>query len=325
MNERLAFDDQVVIVTGAGRGLGRSHAMLLASRGANVVVNDLGGGPRGEGATSDRQAAREVVDEITAAGGSAVANTDDIVTDASAVVATALDRWGRVDALINNAGVVDIGRFPNRSLEDFERMFRVHALGTVNMTRAAWPHLALRGGRVVNTTSGAVVGLPAHSDYATAKGGVLAFTRVAAIDGRYDGVRVNAVMPMALTRLFHAAGGQPDSAEESMMGEFMPPELVSPTVVWLAHESVSCTGQVFETAGGYASRMMIAFGTARGAHTPEEVAANAGAWLADEPRCVPVDLAEQIIERIELLTGEGGAAGAFDAISRQSPSTDSAA
>jgi NAD(P)-dependent dehydrogenase (short-subunit alcohol dehydrogenase family) len=304
----LRFDGEVVVVTGAGRGLGRSHAVLLASRGARVVVNDLGCGPLDSSGPVEAGVAQAVVDEIGRAGGEAIASDGDVTSDADAIVAAALDTWGRVDVVVNNAGVVGAGHFPTRDRVHFDAMLRVHALGTVNMTRAAWPHLARVGGRVVNTTSGAVVGLPEQTDYAAAKGAVLAFTRAAAIDGRRDGVRVNAVMPVAQTRMWTATQHEYDDTavtDTSEMARAFPPEAVSPIVLWLAHGSVPFTGEVFEAAGGYASRMVLAFGTPVRATSAEDLANQSAALFAeDESLTVPADLGELIAVRLRALRAE---------------------
>jgi NAD(P)-dependent dehydrogenase (short-subunit alcohol dehydrogenase family) len=183
----------------------------------------------------------------------------------------------------------------------FEAMFRVHALGTVNMTRAAWPHLAAAGGRVVNTTSGAVVGLPEQTDYATAKGAVLGFTRSVAIDGVADGIRVNAVMPVAETRMWGATQHEYDDTavtDTSAMGAALQPDRISPVVAWLAHESVPCTGQVFEAAGGYASRLSLAFGPAVAGRAPEDYAEQYDTMAGTDALTVPADLNDVIGARL---------------------------
>jgi NAD(P)-dependent dehydrogenase (short-subunit alcohol dehydrogenase family) len=303
----LRFDGEVVIVTGAGRGLGRSHALLMAGRGARVVVNDLGCGPLDTAGGVEPGIAEAVASEIRERGGEAIASDGDVATDAGAIVAAAVDTWGRLDALVNNAGIVGAGHFPTRDPAIFETMFRVHALGTVNMTRAAWPHLAGTQGRIVNTTSGAVIGLPEQTDYAAAKGAVLGFTRAVAIDGRSNGIRVNAVMPVAETRMWGATQHEYDDTavtDTSAMGAALPPEGVSPVVAWLAHDSVPCTGQVFEAAGGHASRLALAFGTAVAGSTPEEYAAQYQILADTEALTVPADLNEVIGARLGAITKE---------------------
>ena len=306
MPSDIRFDGQVVIVTGAGRGLGGSHAIEFARRGASVLVNDLGGGPLGSEGTADRSVAEAVAAEIRSSGGRAVASTADIVTGADEVVGRAVDEWGRVDAVVNNAGIVGFGRFTERPPAMFDTMFRVHALGTVNLTRAAWPHLAAVGGRVVNTTSGAVVGLPEQTDYATAKGAVLGFTRTAAIDGAQDGIRVNAVMPVAQTRMWTV---DHDESEVEAMGVVLPPTAVSPVVVWLAHESVACTGQVFEAAGGYASRMALAFGAPVRGAAAEDFAAQSDALLRTDHLQEFTHLDQLLAGRLAAIAGVAEADG----------------
>ena len=173
----LRFDDRVAIVTGAGGGLGRAHAMLLAERGAHVVVNDLG--PPRQGGEGDPSVAAAVVAEITPAGGSAVASADSVADPdgAAGIVQQALDTWGRLDIVVNNAGITGQGVFAPPEI--WERVVATHLLGTANVLRAAFPVMEAAGyGRIVNTSSSSVLGTPGGGDYAAAKGGVLALSRV---------------------------------------------------------------------------------------------------------------------------------------------------
>jgi NAD(P)-dependent dehydrogenase (short-subunit alcohol dehydrogenase family) len=257
----LRFEGRSVIVTGAGRGIGRCHAVLLASRGARVVVADLGGKLDGSG--SSTAPADEVVKEIRAAGGQAVACYASVTDEAGAasIVRTALDAFGRVDVLVNNAGIADPDSFEDLSIERFRRMVDVHYLGTVNVTKAAYPHLVAGGyGRIVNTCSEAAFGsVPKATSYGSAKGGIYGFTRSLALDSVRHGVRVNAVVPRANTRL----SGPPvlahtyDQPENLFVGALdrFAPELVSPAVAFLAHESCELNGELLLCGGGQVMRI----------------------------------------------------------------------
>lgn len=251
----LRFDGQVAIVTGAGGqepSLGRSHAKLLAERGAKVVVNDLGVGPDGRGGA--RANAEEVVEEIRAAGGEAVADLHSVAEQASAtqVVQTALDTWGRLDILVNNAGVAFLTSFDVISDADIQKLIDVHLMGTLWMCRAAWPHMTDAGyGRIVNTTSGAMFGLANLSIYGAAKGGIFGLTRGLAVEGLPRGIKVNALGPAANTiATIHL---NEKSSFTTMMEEHFPTRLVSPAVAYLAHESCELAGSNLEAGAGNVS------------------------------------------------------------------------
>ncbi|MGW4159674.1 SDR family oxidoreductase [Streptomyces sp. NPDC004788] len=246
-------DERVVIVTGAGRGLGRAHALAFAAEGARVVVNDLGvglDGSPGAGAAADSPAAR-VVEEIRAAGGEAVAHGGDIATaeGAASLVRTALEAYGRLDTLVNNAGFLRDRMLVNLGEDDFDAVMRVHVKGhflPLKHAAAYWRTEAKAGhpvaARVVNTTSGAgLLGSVGQGNYAAAKAGIVGLTLVAAAEmGRY-GVQVNAIAPAARTRM----------TEQTFAGLAAPPEDVSPLVVWLGSAaSAGVTGRVFEAEGG---------------------------------------------------------------------------
>jgi NAD(P)-dependent dehydrogenase (short-subunit alcohol dehydrogenase family) len=241
------FDGRVAIVTGAGGrpSLGRSYAQLLAERGAKVVVNDLGVGPDGKG--RERAHADAVAAEINAAGGEAIADTNSVSEEESAraVVQTALDAWGRVDILINNAGVCVLAEFDEVTSRDIRRMVDVHVYGNIWMSRAVWPHMKQAGyGRIVNATSGALIGSRYVTVYGAAKGAVLSLTRGLAIEGSDDGIKVNTLGPAALTiALSHLS--QPE-----VVAQAPPAELVAPVVAYLAHEECPVTGGYFESSGG---------------------------------------------------------------------------
>jgi NAD(P)-dependent dehydrogenase (short-subunit alcohol dehydrogenase family) len=280
--DELRFDGRSAIVTGAGRGVGRCHALLLASRGAKVVVADLGGALEGGG--SSAAPAEEVVAEIQAAGGEAVACHASVAEEAGAesIVQTALDAFGRIDVVVNNAGIANPESFEDDTPDQFRRMMEVHYLGTVHVTRAAWPHLVDAGyGRIVNTTSVAVLGfVPKATSYAGGKGAVLGFTRALALQGPPHGIRVNAVVPRAQTRLsapevMAKTYDVPVETFDSGSMDQYAPELVSPAAVFLAHESCTLDGALLVSGGGQVMR--IAFvcneGITNPDMTPEDVAA----------------------------------------------------
>ena len=265
---RLRFDDRVAVITGAGRGLGRAYARLLASRGAKVVVNDPGGSLAGEGA--DAGPADRVVDEISADGGEAVACTASVTTPdgGEAIVRTALERYGRIDILIHNAGNVRRGSLKEMSYEDFDAVLDVHLRGAFNVVRPAFPVMCDAGyGRIVLTSSiGGLYGNHHVANYAAAKAGVLGLSNVAALEGASDGVTCNVIVPAAVTRM---AAGIDTSAYPPM-----DPELVAPVVGWLAHESCSVSGEMFIALAGRVARVVIAEspGVHRPAWTVEDVA-----------------------------------------------------
>ncbi|HTY30800.1 SDR family NAD(P)-dependent oxidoreductase [Mycobacterium sp.] len=263
----LRFDGHVAVITGAGRGLGRCYALLLASRGAKVVVNDPGGGLTGDG--TDAGPAGEVVREIVTAGGQAVASTDSVATAAGgkAIIDTALDAYGRVDILIHNAGIVRRASLKEMSYQDFDAVLDVHLRGAFHVLRPAFPVMCDAGyGRIVLTSSiGGLYGNHNVANYAAAKAGVIGLSNVAALEGAAEGVACNVIVPAALTRM---AAGIDTSAYPPM-----DPELVAPAVGWLAHESCSVTGEVFIALAGRVARAVIAEspGVHRPAWTVEDV------------------------------------------------------
>ncbi|MET0739919.1 MAG: SDR family NAD(P)-dependent oxidoreductase [Acidimicrobiales bacterium] len=249
MNEH-RFDGRVAVVTGAGRGIGRAHALLLAERGASVVVNDLGGSMEGEGA--DVGPAVAVAEEIAAAGGAAVADGSDVSTPdgGQALIDAAVEQFGRLDVLVNNAGIMRWAGLPEVDTVDLERHLAVHVGGSFNTTRAAWPHLVDQGyGRIVMTTSAGFFGLPKNLAYATAKGGVIGLTRSLSTAGARHGIKVNLIAPAAVTRM---AGPATDETPP------MPPEHVAPMVAFLAHEDCPVTGEIYAAGAGRFARIFIA-------------------------------------------------------------------
>ncbi|WP_327712224.1 SDR family oxidoreductase [Streptomyces sp. NBC_00464] len=250
---------RVAVVTGAGRGLGRAHALALAAEGAKVVVNDLGVGLDGSG--SGTGPAQQVVKEIRAAGGEAVAHNGDIATSegAASLVAVALDSFGRLDTLVNNAGFLRDRMLVNLDEDDWDAVMRVHLKGhflPLKHAAAHWRAEAKAGrtpaARVVNTSSGAgLLGSVGQGNYAAAKAGIVGLTLVAAAEmGRY-GVQVNAIAPAARTRMTEATFAETMAAPGEGAFDAMAPENVSPLVVWLGSAaSAGVSGRVFETEAG---------------------------------------------------------------------------
>jgi NAD(P)-dependent dehydrogenase (short-subunit alcohol dehydrogenase family) len=248
----LNFSGRVAVVTGAGRGLGREYALLLASRGAKVVVNDVGGSLTGDGV--DDGPAHQVAAEITAAGGEAVASTDSVATAAGgeSIIATALDHYGRIDALIHNAGNVRRSPLKEMSYEDFDAVLDVHLRGAFHVVRPAFPLMCAAGyGRIVLTSSiGGLYGNHGVANYAAAKAGIIGLTNVVALEGAAEGVLCNAIIPGAVTRMAEGI----DTAAYPPMD----PGLVAPTVGYLVHEACSVTGELYVAIAGRVARAFIA-------------------------------------------------------------------
>ncbi|MEE2056492.1 SDR family NAD(P)-dependent oxidoreductase [Rhodococcus artemisiae] len=248
----LRFDDRVAAITGAGRGLGRDYALLLASLGAKVVVNDPGAAING--ANVDSGPAEDVVQEIRATGGEAVACVESVATaeGGRAIVQAALDSYGRIDILIHNAGNNRYASLSEMSYEDFDAVLDVHLRGAFHVVRPAFPLMCDAGyGRIVLTSSiGGIYGNANVANYAASKAGMIGLSNVAAIEGADHGVRSNVIVPAALTRLAEGL----DTSAYPPMG----PELAAPVVGWLAHESCSVTGEMFAAIAGRVARVYIA-------------------------------------------------------------------
>jgi NAD(P)-dependent dehydrogenase (short-subunit alcohol dehydrogenase family) len=253
------FDGRVVVVTGAGGedpSLGRSHAVLLASLGAKVVVNDYGVGPDGRGTL--RANAERVAEEIRDLGGEAIADTHSVADEhaAKAVIQTAIDKWGRIDGLINNASVVHLADFDAFSARDIQVQIDVHLMGTIWMCRAAWPHMKRAGyGRIVNTASNGVFGGHHVAIYGAAKGGIFSLSKNLAADGAALGIKVNTLAPGAATKAF--AIHLEDDAFVQDLKDTASPDLVSPAAAYLAHEDCPVTGRFFMAAGGAMSEYVF--------------------------------------------------------------------
>lgn len=284
---QVRFDDQVAIVTGAGGGLGRAHAILLASRGARVVVNDLGGALDGRG--SSEAAAQKVVDEILSAGGEAVPSFDGVDTaeGGANIVKTALDAFGRIDIVVNNAGILRDVSFHKMTVDDWEAVLRVHLDGTFHVTRAAWPHMREAGyGRIVNTTSAAgLYGNFGQANYGAAKLGIVGLTKALAQEGAKKNIKVNAIAPVARSRMTETI------FDEATLSQ-LEPSLVSPVVAHLVSRACSDSGQIYAVGGGYVSRVAVVEGAGAffpGAElTPEQVA-ESWATICDLSQARPFD------------------------------------
>ncbi|MGI8532336.1 MAG: SDR family NAD(P)-dependent oxidoreductase [Geodermatophilaceae bacterium] len=247
----MRFDGRVAIITGAGGGLGRSHALELARRGGAVLVNDLGGSVDGNGGSS---AAQRVVEEITALGGEAVANYDSVATPegGAAIVQAALDAFGQVDILVNNAGILRDKAFHKMDATMIDAVLDVHLKGALYVGQPAFRLMRERGyGRIISTTSASgLFGNFGQANYGAAKAGLAGLTRVLALEGGGHGIKVNAIAPIAATRM-----------TEDLLGELsarVSPESVSPLVAYLAHQDCAVNGNIYSVAGGRVARIFLA-------------------------------------------------------------------
>ncbi len=285
----LGFDGKVAIITGAGNGLGKQHALLLASRGALVVVNDLGGAVDGTGA--DVGAAQAVVDEITAAGGEAVADANSVATPegGAAIVQSAITAFGRIDIVVNNAGILRDKSFSNMNSELLDPVLDVHLRGAFHVTQPAWHHMREQHyGRIISTSSSSgLFGNFGQTNYGAAKMGLVGFTRVLAVEGAKYGITANVIAPLALTRMTEPLLGA--------LGAKVAPERVSPLIAYLAHESCEVTGRVFSVGGGRIAEVFIA--ETQGYHadelTPELVAENWDAITDRDGYVVPANSTDE--------------------------------
>ena len=286
----LGYDGKVAIITGAGGGLGRQHALLMASRGALVVVNDLGGAVDGSG--SDKGAAQKVVDEIISLGGEAVADTNSVSTPegGEAIVAGAVKAFGRVDIVINNAGILRDKSFHNMDPSLMNPVFDVHLKGAFHVTQPAFVLMREQGyGRIVSTSSAAgIFGNFRQTNYGAAKMGLVGFTRVLAVEGAKYNIKANAIAPLALTRMT-------ESLFSGAMAEKLQPGLISPIVAYLAHDECPVSGEVYSVGGGRVARVFIA--ETEGYHNPnltmEDVRDNFTQIRNEEGYKVPANIGEE--------------------------------
>jgi NAD(P)-dependent dehydrogenase (short-subunit alcohol dehydrogenase family) len=275
----MRFDGRVAVITGAGRGLGRSYALLLASLGAKVLVNDPGVAITGD--ASDEGPAASVVAEIEAAGGTALANLDSVATPegGAAIVQAAHEQWGRVDILIHNAGNVRYGSIREISMEDFQAVIDVHLMGAFHVVKAAHPLMCDAGyGRIVLTSSvGGLYGNDRCVNYGMSKSGMIGLAKIAALEGEQHGVKSNVIVPAAVTRM----------AEGLDISQYPPmePELVAPAVAWLCHEKCSMSGEMLAAIGGRVARVFIAEtpGVYQPSWTIDDVDARMPEIVAGEP------------------------------------------
>ena len=243
----IRFDDQVVIVTGSGNGLGKSHVLEFARRGARVVVNDLGGARDGSGGSSE--AAQAVVEEIVGSGGEAIANSANVAEydQVEAMVGQAIDKWGRVDVLVNNAGILRDKTFAKMDLANFQMVMDVHLKGSVNCTKAVWEHMRGRQyGRIVMTTSSTgLYGNFGQSNYGAAKMALIGLMNTLGLEGHKYGIKVNALSPIAATRMTE------DVIPEKLLG-LLQPEAVTPAVIFMCSEDAPSRRIIAAGAGGFA-------------------------------------------------------------------------
>ncbi|MDX2357605.1 SDR family oxidoreductase [Dietzia sp. PP-33] len=282
------FTNRVAIITGAGGGLGRAYALALAERGAKVVVNDLGGDVHGEGGTSSP--AQHVVDEIVATGGEAMVDGNDITDEAAvdALVSSVIDKWGRIDVLMNNAGILRDKSFAKMDTDDFRKVLEVHLMGSVNCTRAVWPHMAEAGyGRILMTTSSSgIYGNFGQANYAAAKSGLVGLMNVLAIEGAKKNIKVNAIAPTAATRMTE------DLLPQRVL-DIMGPETIAPGALFMVSEDAPTKTILGAGAGVFAVSQMV---ESRGVYLPDnartpEVVAERWNEIADVTDANPLESA----------------------------------
>jgi NAD(P)-dependent dehydrogenase (short-subunit alcohol dehydrogenase family) len=303
--KEIRFDGRVAVITGAGNGLGRSHAWFLASRGAKVVVNDLGGTVAGTGGS--RAVADAVVDEIKAAGGEAVANYDSVATEEGgrSIIKTALDAFGTVDILINNAGNVRDKTLAKMDLADFRALIDVHLMGAVYCTHAAWATMRAKNfGRVVMTSSAAgLYGNHGHTNYGAAKMSLIGFMNALKEEGRKHNITVHAIAPMALTRMTEAITAP-------KIAQLLKPEFVTAAVAWFCAPENEETGHIIEAGAGYYAKVEVR--EAQGVlfstetiPTPEQIRDRYGE-ICDMSQAAPYTNTSELMRRVFRLVAPKG-------------------
>jgi NAD(P)-dependent dehydrogenase (short-subunit alcohol dehydrogenase family) len=302
------FTNQVAIVTGGGRGLGRLYALELARRGASVIVNDLGGTMHGEG--SDARVADAVVDEIARAGGVAVASHDSVDSPegGEAIVRTAIDRFGRLDAVVSNAGIFNSVPFEDLSQADWRRMLSVHLDGGFYLSQPAYRAMTTAGyGRFVFiSSSGGMFGQPLEAHYAAAKAGLVGLANVIAIEGAQHGILANTVLPFGFSRMVTETVGDPKALEETGFLKVIQPELVVPIVAFLASRACELTHHNYSACAGRFSRVFVGLGEGWLAEpgsnpTADDVAAHLSEVSATVPFTVPGSIFEEVFAVCERL------------------------
>jgi len=302
------FTDQVAVVTGAGRGLGRLYALDLAKRGASVVVNDLGGSMHGDG--SDAAVAEQVVDEIQQAGGTAVASYESVDNPegGEAIVQTALDAFGRLDAVVSNAGIFNSIAFEDMTPTDWGRMLGVHLNGGFYLSHAAYRVMTEQkyGRFVFISSSGGMFGQPMESHYAAAKAGLVGLSNVISIEGAKHGIKSNTVLPFGFSRMVTETVGDPKALEAMGFMKVIKPELVVPMVTFLASRDCDLTHQNFSACGGRFARVFVGVGEGwladpESEPTADDVAAHLSEVTATEPFAVPGSIFEEVFAICERL------------------------
>jgi NAD(P)-dependent dehydrogenase (short-subunit alcohol dehydrogenase family) len=298
------FTEDVVIVTGGGRGLGRLYALDLARRGASIVVNDLGTSMDGHGA--NRRVADEVVEEIRAAGGIAVGSYDSVETPegGAAIVQNALDEFGRLDVVVSNAGIFQTVPFDELTVDDWQRMLRVHLDGAFNISQPAYRHMKSRGyGRFVFIASSAgLFGQPNSAHYAAAKAGTVGLANVIAIEGAEHGIRANCVLPFGYSRMVFETTGNRDEVEpDPGFLHAIEPELVVPIVVYLASRVCEITHQNISACAGRFARVFIGLADGwvagpTGNPTADDIAEHLGQIIATSPYTIPDSIFDEVFK-----------------------------
>jgi NAD(P)-dependent dehydrogenase (short-subunit alcohol dehydrogenase family) len=325
VSDELRFDGQVAVITGAGGGLGKQYALLLASRGARIVVNDTGGSVTGDG--SDVASAEAAAQEIRLLGGQAVADIHSVASPegGQAIIDTALRAWGRVDVVINNAGIVGDAPFEDMTAGRLEPLIDVHLKGAFYVTRPAWTVMRQRRyGRIVNTCSAAgILGSERMSNYGAAKTGLIGFTRVLAAEGAGHNIRVNAIAPIAFTRMLahsvEGATGQRAAENDAtaqevlddLVGQYLrklDPALVAPVVAFLAHADCPVSGEIYTVGAGHVARFFV--GRTKGFHRPtlsaEDVRDHLEQIRDEAGYTVPRGPADEMTELFAAVTGGSG-------------------